>query len=381
MSTSRAVAGFGAVAVAVALAPLLLVGALTAVALPALVAATGRIDTSSLPPLATQLLPELGQLIDSDCPDLPLPWAVAIAEVESGWNPAAYNATGRAAGLYQLTEPTWTTGGGAPWRATPPPSGAEVFQSSRHLQVAIPWICGNLQLVTGHLRDSGKPADPLDALLVCHVAGCGRVLGSSSGIPTAGEAGCGTACAATVRRYIADVHAVAERITRPAGPAAISDLPIPAPFSPSGSGCTQPDPSGRGCLTPTMRHAYDQIVAAFGPPGSGNPIRAVGCWDPHSWNPTSDHPRGKACDLFPTRAGTFPTGADLANGWRIATWLRAHAAALRVKYLIWQGRFWSPTTADAGGGWGGPYDGGGIYNVRDATGGHYDHIHVSVVAD
>ena len=127
-----------------------------------------------------------------------------------------------------------------------------------------------------------------------------------------------------------------------------------------------------------MRHALDQTLAAFGPTGPDQTIRAVSCWDPHTWNPTSDHSRGRACDLFPTRAGTFPTGTDLANGWHIATWLRAHATALHISYLIWQDRYWSPTTPDTPGNWGIPYDGGGIYNIHDPTGGHYDHIHASV---
>jgi hypothetical protein len=126
-----------------------------------------------------------------------------------------------------------------------------------------------------------------------------------------------------------------------------------------------------------MSHALEQILAAFGPPGPARTVRAYGCWDRHAWNPTSDHPRGRACDLFPTHAGTFPTGTDLTDGWRIAIWLRTNAAALHVKYLIWQGRFWSPTTPDTNG-WGQPYNGGGIYNPRNATGGHYDHVHLSV---
>ena len=130
-----------------------------------------------------------------------------------------------------------------------------------------------------------------------------------------------------------------------------------------------------------MRHALDQLLSAFGPPGPDHPLRAVGCWDPHTWNPTSDHPRGRACDLFPTRAGTFPTGTDLTNGWRIATWLRAHATALHIRYVIWQDRYWSPTTADDPGSWGIRYDGGGIYDPHDATGGHYDHVHVSVASE
>ena len=62
--------------------------------------------------------------------------------------------------------------------------------------------------------------------------------------------------------------------------------------------------------------------------------------------------------------------------WRVAKWFRGHAAALQVKYVIWQGRFWSPQVRDQGG-WGTRYSGGGIYDVRNATGGHYDHVHVS----
>ena len=94
--------------------------------------------------------------------------------------------------------------------------------------------------------------------------------------------------------------------------------------------------------------------------------------------PRRDHSHGRACDLFPARARTFPTGTDLANGWHLATWLRSNAAALHISYLIWQDRYWSPTTPDTPGNWGTPYDGGGIYNIHDPTGGHYDHIHASV---
>ena len=112
-------------------------------------------------------------------------------------------------------------------------------------------------------------------------------------------------------------------------------------------------------------------------PDPPRPLRAVTCWDPHPQNPRSDHPAGRACDLFPTTAGTFPTGADLTTGWLLATWLRAHADALQVRYLIWQGRIWSPEGGDQNG-WGRPYTGGGIYDPTDATGGHYDHIHLSV---
>ena len=50
---------------------------------------------------------------------------------------------------------------------------------------------------------------------------------------------------------------------------------------------------------------------------------------------------------------------------------------LNVKYVIWQGRIWSPNTSDVNG-WGRPYTGGGMYDPVDATGGHWDHVHLSL---
>jgi hypothetical protein len=368
----------GGAALAVLTAPLLLAGLLVATVTSTVDAGPPGLDLHTLPATAQRLLPELQDLLAANCPDLPVAWAVADAQVESGWNPAAYNAQGRAAGLYQLTEPSWTAAGGHPWATQPPPAGADVFQPDEHLRRAIPWMCANLHTVTEHLAATGKAADPHDALAVCHVAGCGRVTGSATGIPAPGEAGCDATCAKTVRDYIDRIHTVIEQLTPATGPVGIGDLPAPTAYRGTGGGCTAPDPNGHGCLTPIMRWTLDQTLAAFGPPGPDHPIRALSCWDPHTWNPSSDHPRGRACDFFPTRAGTFPSGTDLANGWRLATWLRTHAAALHVAYIIWQGRFWSPTTADRDG-WGEPYNGGGIYNPRDATGGHFDHVHLSSV--
>ncbi len=47
-----------------------------------------------------------------------------------------------------------------------------------------------------------------------------------------------------------------------------------------------------------------------------------------------------------------------------------------MSYLIWYGRIWSVERADEG--WR-PYNGaGGIYDETSVTGGHYDHVHVSM---
>jgi hypothetical protein len=284
-----------------------------------------------------------------------------------------------------MTEPSWRAAGGTPWTGDPPPADADVFQQGTHLRLAVPWICTNLRTVTTHLTETGKPTSPLDALLVCHVAGCGRVLDSRTGVPAPGEAGCGPDCAATISHYITTVHQHAADFAAPAaGPAlagavSLAGLPRPAPYTGgAGGGCVVDDPTrAGGCLTPATAHALHQIQTVFGPPGPTAATRSIGCWDKHAWNPDSDHPDGRACDLFPTQAGQFPAGEQLAHGWRIATWLRTYATDLNISYLIWQGRIWSPTTPDEPGSWGRPYTGGGIYDARDPTGGHFDHVHVS----
>ncbi|MFP5019490.1 hypothetical protein [Pseudonocardia phyllosphaerae] len=148
--------------------------------------------------------------------------------------------------------------------------------------------------------------------------------------------------------------------------------------------CTEDDPTSsdrRACLTPSTLRLHDGAVARFGTPGAGAPIRSVTCWSEHAWNPSSDHPAGRACDFFPARYGRFPAGQDLEHGWAVADWLRDNAAELRVRYVIWQGRIWYRGSSDDGPGrenWGSPYNGGGVYDPTDATGGHFDHIHVSV---
>jgi hypothetical protein len=141
--------------------------------------------------------------------------------------------------------------------------------------------------------------------------------------------------------------------------------------------CTEPDPTTGGCLTPTARRLHDRTVERFGTPGPQAPIRAVTCWAERPWNPGSDHPAGRACDVFPTRIGTFPEGAELAAGWTVANWLRDNARELDVRYVIWQGRIWVRGRGESDG-WGRPYSGGGVYDPADATGGHHDHVHVSV---
>jgi hypothetical protein len=184
---------------------------------------------------------------------------------------------------------------------------------------------------------------------------------------------------------VAPAPGTAGSLTPPGAPAA-ADRPgypdarpgfVATAWAGGATGCHPPDPTGSGCLTGATRHGLDAVSAAFGGWQNGPVVHTAGCWDRHAWNPSSDHSRGKACDFMVTRPGTFAQGAERDNGWEVAAWLRTNAAALQVKYLIWQGRYWDPSVRDEPGNWGTRYTGGGIYDVRSATGGHFDHVHAS----
>ena len=266
---------------------------------------------------------------------------VAQVQAESGWDPTLrIGGPGGTAGLLQLGQLSWLAAGGAPWATDPPGPGSAVTDGAAHLRVAVPWVCATLRAVTAHLERTGKPTPPLDAMLVCHIAGCGRVTGSATGVPAPGEAGCSARCAQVISRYLAAVHTnlilfAAPRRPVPAPPPvpeppaepAPEPLPEPRPWRGGATGCRPPDPTSPGCLTGATRHGLLVTSAAFGGWSAGPTIRSAGCWNEHAWNPRSDHPRGRACDLFATAPGRFAAGAELAAGWRMAHWLRAGAAA------------------------------------------------------
>lgn len=147
------------------------------------------------------------------------------------------------------------------------------------------------------------------------------------------------------------------------------DLPgAPDPYDGTPDGMV-PDPSGTGGLVTTqLAHLYAQTRAAF-------PHSYWSCYAPRPGMVT-DHSIGKACDVtFGNRIGEFPAPQEVAAGWAMAHWLQQHAAELRVHYLIWQGRIWNIDRASEG--WR-RYDGGAYYDPNSPTGGHYDHLHISV---
>lgn len=72
-----------------------------------------------------------------------------------------------------------------------------------------------------------------------------------------------------------------------------------------------------------------------------------------------DHPLGKAVDIM----------VSGSEGWEVAEFVRANAAALGVSYVIYSQKIWS--VERSGEGW------RGMENRGSVTANHYDHVHVS----
>ena len=106
------------------------------------------------------------------------------------------------------------------------------------------------------------------------------------------------------------------------------------------------------------------VLTVFGP----HPVGGVG-----SRPNASDHPAGRAVDVM---IPDWDTPSGNAEGWRIARWAQANAAALRITYVIFDARIWS--TARAGEGWR-PYS--HPTGASNPTLDHLDHVHISVIGD
>jgi hypothetical protein len=156
-------------------------------------------------------------------------------------------------------------------------------------------------------------------------------------------------------------------------PIMIPALPAaPAPYAgPAGGGpCNVPD--GDGCIREATAHLRVAVLAAF-----PTAVRSVSCYSDRP----GDHGTGAACDFMISTGGTA-TGQDLVNGWTVASWVRANAAALDVAYVIWYLRIWDArhSRPDDNAGWGQAYTGCSYCPsiVGDPSASHTNHVHVSI---
>jgi soluble lytic murein transglycosylase-like protein len=132
-------------------------------------------------------------------------------------------------------------------------------------------------------------------------------------------------------------------------------------------GSTEPVPAGNNTLATQLM--ANSLIACFGRNGHG-----VGCYDPRlADGALYEHPRGRACDFMMTDGGVA-AGHDRARGQAMAEYAAAHASELHVIYVIWFNRVWNPSDGNIG------WDRWRDYGCGDcdASGAHYNHVHVSV---
>jgi hypothetical protein len=135
----------------------------------------------------------------------------------------------------------------------------------------------------------------------------------------------------------------------------------PTVLDEDGPGATGPSAASYQRLTPTAKRLYGLVVRTFD-------VHAIGGWRPTGSVPGSDHPRGRALDVF---VG-YPSGEGRALGWRIANWAAGSAPALDVKYVIFNGRIWTRER-----GWHGYRHPSDPCNCNPTLR-HDDHVHISV---
>jgi hypothetical protein len=114
-------------------------------------------------------------------------------------------------------------------------------------------------------------------------------------------------------------------------------------------------------LTPTAKRLYGLVTRIFD-------IQSIGGWRPTGSVPGSDHPRGRALDVFIR----YPSSEGRALGWRVAKWAAGNAWALDVKYVIFNGRI---GTGDQG--WHSYRHPSDPCNCNPTLR-HDDHVHISV---
>jgi hypothetical protein len=122
-----------------------------------------------------------------------------------------------------------------------------------------------------------------------------------------------------------------------------------------------PDTDSYRRLTPTAKRLYGLVVRIFD-------VHSIGGWRPSGSVAGSDHPHGRAIDVMVA----YPGSDSRALGWRIATWAAGNAWALDIKYVIFNGRIWTP-----GRGWHGYRHPADPCNCNPTLR-HDDHVHISV---
>lgn len=307
----------------------------------------------------------------SICEEVAPSLIAAQLQAESGFDPYAASPAG-ARGIAQFMPSTWASVG----MDGDGDGRADILNPHDAIWSQGNYMCGQVALVKQYVAAGRISGGILELALAAYNAGLGAVL-DAGGVPPFDETQAYvTAILEAVPRFVVSAGGPAgaeqSAASLVAGPAYdASSLPaesasVPDP-TPGAHGTASVTPRTYAMVTALMA-AYPQIVTP-----------ALYCWDSHTFNPTSDHSRGRACDIpfygcsfgDPGRAADPMRGALAGNA--AANWLVANASQWGISYVIWQGQIWFATT----GAWQ-TYTGAPGSNPTTCAGGHYDHIHVSV---
>ena len=302
----------------------------------------------------------------SICSEITPALIAAQLKQESGFNPDATSPVG-AQGIAQFMPGTWASSG--------KDGDGDGIADPWNPQDAI-WSQGNFMCDLVRQLEEDPSLRPLqDLALAAYNAGLGAVQ-DYNGIPPYEET---QNYVATIKANMASFAATGSSAAEQSATDLVNGTPVDSSiFPPEEMSEPDPTPGAHGVARVTPR-TYTMIMAVM----AAYPqivLPALYCWDAHTYNPRSEHPKGRACDIpfysctqVDARRSADPaTGTEAGNA--AANWLVQNAQSFGVYYVIWRGQIWYART----GTWE-PYDGaGGLYNPSDCSGGHYDHIHVSM---
>ncbi len=327
-------------------------------------------DVSGVPAEYQAVIKRAGAI----CPEITASVLAAQVEAESNWDPAAASGAG-ARGIAQFMPATWESAG----KDGDGDGVADIANPQDAIYSQGAYMCAMVDGVKKLQEAGAATGEVLDLALAAYNAGLGAVQGAG-GIPQNGET------PAYVERIKASMAKYAQAPDGSSGGAVAAGAsaeglentsPVADSFAPEAMSVPDPTPSAHGTamITPRMSALITDVMSNY----PQIVLPALYCWDAHPYNPASDHPMGRACDIpfyscaaDPQRSADPSTGTAAGNA--AANWMAANAGYYGVHYIIWRGQEWDAST----GAWV-PYDGaGGLYDTSDCSGGHYDHIHVSV---
>lgn len=302
------------------------------------------------------------------CPEVSPPVIAAQLRQESGFSPTAVSPAG-AQGIAQFMPGTWASVG----KDGDGDGVADVLNPADAIFSQGHYMCGQVEAVKGLVAGGRVSGDVLELALAAYNAGLGNVI-TYGGIPPFSE----------TQHYVRAVIDGAKDFTVTAGgPAAQSadSLDPGATYDASGltaeaASMSDPTPGAHGtaAVTPRMHRLISDVMTTY----PQIVLPPLYCWDAHTFNPTSDHSTGRACDIpfYGCHFGDVSRTADPSTGLKAgnaaASWLVTNASAYGISYVIWAGQIW-----ESGTGWQ-PYTGAAGSDPGTCSGGHYDHIHVSV---